>query len=225
MSWLGKVPAVVFKEVLVEWRERSRVSGLFFFSFALLLMVAFAMPNTKILPDIAGGALWLGLLLASTRSLDQSMRVELENGALEGMVLWPVDPMAIYYGKAIANMLVLMLVALATAPLIFLLYHPEPTGDLPTFVAIVTLGSACLAAPGTLVATLTVQARGSSALLPMLLFPLVVPVVLAAARATTLLIEGDPMGQVPGWMKLLGIFAIAHWALDGLLFTKLVDEG
>ncbi|MCB9682718.1 MAG: heme exporter protein CcmB [Alphaproteobacteria bacterium] len=225
MSWLWQVPAVVAKELLVEWRERSRVSGLFFYSFALLLMVAFAMPNTKMLADIAGGALWLGLLLASTRSLDQSFKVELENGALEGLVLWPVDPLALYYGKAIANTLVLLLVAAAIVPLVIVLYHPEIKGDPWQLVGILVLGSAALAAPGTLVAALTVQARGSSALLPMLLFPLVVPVVLASARATMLLFDGDLMGQVDDWMMLLLAFDLVHWSLDGLLFTRIVDEG
>lgn len=225
MTWMRRVPSVVAKELLVEWRERSRVSGLFFFSFALLLMVAFAMPSTHMLADIAGGALWLGLLLASTRSLDQSFRIEMENGCLEGLVLWPVDPLAIYYGKAIANALVLLLVAIPITVLVMVLYHPTLNGQVIQLLGVLVLGAAALAAPGTLVASMTVQARGSSALLPMLLFPLVVPVVMASARATTLIFQGDPMGQVDDWMMLLLVFDVAHWALDGLLFTRIVDEG
>lgn len=224
MNWILRVPAVVSKELLIEWRERSRVSSLLFYSFALLLMVAFAMPDVRMLGDIAGGALWLGLLLASTRSLDQSFRVELENDSLEGMVLWPVDPMAIFYGKALANAIVLILVAAVITPLLGVLYHPAWHGQPWALVAVIVLGCAGIAGPGTLVASLTAQARGSSALLPVLLFPLVVPVVMASARTTILLFQGDPMGQVDNWLVLLLIFNIVHWSLDGLLFARVVEE-
>ncbi len=225
MTWLGQVPAVVSKELLVEWRERTRVSSLFFFALALLLMVAFAMPHTQMLSEIAGGILWVGLLLASTRSLDQSFQIEMENGSLEGLVLWPVDPLAIYYGKAIANTVIIWLVGMAITPLLIVLYHPPMNGSWLELILTLALGSAALAAPGTLVAALTVQARGSSALLPLLLLPLVVPAVMAASRATLLVFEGDLMHQVDDWLLLLLLFDLVHWSLDGLLFTRIVDEG
>jgi heme exporter protein B len=222
---MRSIVAVVHKELLVEWRQRSRMTGLLFFSFAVLLLIAFAVPDTGLLRDLAGGALWLGLLLASARSLDQSFAVELENGALEGLVLWPVRPHALFLGKALANTIVLLLVAVAITPLCFALYNPAMRGSWLQLGALLALGSAGIAAPGTLVAALTSQARGSSALLPLLLFPLVVPVILAASRATTLLLEGDPMGQVDDWMVILALFNAVHWTLDTALFSRVVDEG
>jgi heme exporter protein B len=222
---LRQVAAIVHKELLIEWRQRARMSALFFFAFALLLMVAFAMPNAQILRDLGGGALWVGLLLASTRSLDQSMYVEMENGSLEGLVLWPVHPAAVYYGKTLANSLVLWLVALAITPLTIVLYDPPLRGDLFQYVGVLALGCAGLAAPGTLVSVLTVKARGSSALLPLLLFPLVVPVVMGASKATSLLFEGDPMHQVDDWMQILLLFNVVHWSIDGVFFSMIVDEG
>ena len=225
MTWLGAIAAVAHKELLVEWRERSRVTGLLFYAFALLLMVAFTAPDVQILARLAGGAVWLGLLLASTRALDQSFRVELENAGLEGLVLWPVEPVAVFYGKALANTVVLVLVAAVLLPLALLLYHPEMRGSWGMIVTIVVLGSLGIATPGTLVAALASQARGSSALLPVLLFPLVVPVVLATARATTLVLEGDPLDQADDWTALLAVFVVVHAAIDGLLFQRVVDEG
>ena len=225
MSWMGQIGGVVHKELLVEWRDRSRISGLFFYSATLLLMVAFAMPSTSMLERVGPGMMWLGILLASTRSLDQSLRVEMENDCIEGLVLWPVSPIAIYYGKAIANTVVLLAVALTVLPLMMLLYHPVFQGSWCLLVATLVLGSAGLAAPGTLVAALTVRARGSSALLPMLFLPLVVPVLLSCARATSLLFEGDPMQQADDWIARLLLFDVLHWAMDGLLFARVVDEG
>jgi len=212
------------KEMLTEWRQRARISGVFWFAFAIVLMVAFATPNSAVLPQVAGGTLWLGLLLASTRSLDQSYAVELEHGAMEGLMLWPVDPIAIYYGKALANTLVLVLVAFALLPLVIAIFDAPVVGNPLNLIVIVLLGCMALAAPGTLYGLITSQARGSSVLLPLLLFPLVVPAVLAAANATTKVFEGDPMEQVPSWLALLTAFDIIFWSLSGIAYGKLLED-
>lgn len=223
-SWRGVI-AILGRELRTEWRDPSRVGGLFVYGFAFVLMIAFALPGTHLLPDFAGGALWLGLMLASTRSLDASLASELENEALDAMVRWPVPPAAIFLGKAIANTLILLVVALFLGPLIAVLYHPKASGSLGLLLPITLAGCAAIAAPGTLVATLTSQARGSSALLPVLLFPLLVPVLLAAARSTTLVLEGDPMGQADNWLYVLLAFNLLHWTIDPLLFARVVDDG
>lgn len=224
MNIVRQTVAVLRKELLTEWRMRSRVSGIFWFALVLVLMVAFANPATHVLRDIGGGTLWIAILLASTRSLDQSYAVELENGAMEGMQLWPVDPVAIFYGKAIANTLVLLGVALCILPPLFALFEPRTTGDLPQLFAVIFLGCAAIAAPGTVFGLITSQARGSSVLLPLLLFPLVVPALLAASSATTRLFEGDPMVQVPSWIGVLLVFDLVHWSISPLLYGRIFDE-
>lgn len=224
MTLLRQILRMLGKELLTEWRQRSRVSGIFWFALAVVLMVAFSIPEYGVLPRVAGGTLWIGLLLASTRSLDQSYAVEHEHGAMEGLLLWPVDPVAIYYGKALANTLVLIAVALALLPLVIAVFDAPVRGDPAHLVGIVGLGCAALAAPGTLYGLITSQARGSSVLLPLLLFPLVVPAVLAAANATTKVFEGDPMNQVPGWVALLLVFDLVHWSLSGLLYARILED-
>lgn len=222
---IRQVWAVLCKDLLIEWRSPVRLSGLFFFGLALLLMVAFASNTTDVMRRQAGGMLWLGLLLASTRSFDQSYAAELENGALEGLVLFPVHPVAIYYGKALANAVVLAIVALLLLPLDIALYDVAVRGDVGRLLATLLLGCAGLAAPGTLLTLITSQARGASILLPLLLFPSVVPTVLAASRTTTLVMEGDPMGQSTAWLAILGTITLLHWAFAGLLFAKAVEDG
>lgn len=221
---LAQTWGILRKELLIEWRQRSRISGVFFFALAVLLMVAFASPSEGALRDHAGGTLWIGLLLASTRSLDQSYAVEMEHGAMDGLVLWPVDARAIYYGKAVANALVLSLVALALLPLVIAVYDAPLRGDLLQLVGFLVLGCAALAAPGTLYGLITAQARGSSVLLPLLLFPLVVPALLAAARGTSVVMEGDPMGQGGDWLGLLAAFNALHWSLSGLLYGRILED-
>ena len=217
--------AVLRKELLVEWRDRSRISGLFFFALAVVLLMAFASPSEGILKQQAGGTLWVALLLASTRSLDQSFATETEHGALEGLILWPVDARAVFYGKALANTLVLLLVAISIVPLLFGMYGAEIRGSLLMLVGFLVFGCAALGAPGTLFGAIVAQARGSSVLLPLLLFPLVVPAVLAASKGTTVVMEGDPMGQGGSWLGLLIAFNALHWSLSGLFFGRVLEDG
>ena len=212
------------KELLTEWRQRSRISGVFWFSFAIVLMVGFATPSSAALRETAGGTLWLGMLLASTRSLDQSYAVEHEHGAMEGLLLWPVDPIAIFYGKALANTLVLCVVAIAILPLLLAIFGAEIRGDWFQLLALILLGCAAMAAPGTIYGLITSQARGSSVLLPLLLFPLVVPAILAAANGTTKVMEGDPMNQAPSWIGILAVFNLIHWSLSGLLYGWVLED-
>lgn len=224
MTLFRQIFAMLKKELLTEWRMKSRVSGIFWFAFAVVLMVAVSIPDTSSLPKVAGGTLWIGLMLASTRSLDQSYAVENEHGALEGLLLWPVEPIAIYYGKAIANAVILILVALALLPLLIAIFNTNVRGNPAQLCLIVVFGCAALAAPGTLFGLITSQARGSSVLLPLLLFPLVVPALLAAANATSKVFEGDPMNQVPSWLGLLVAYDVFHWSIMGLLYGWVLED-
>jgi heme exporter protein B len=191
----------------------------------VIVMFAFAAGTTsRLLQDIAGGALWVALLLTSARALDQSIASETEDRALEELVLWPLEPAAIFYGKAIANFAVLAVVGTLLTPLLFAIYSAPLVGSPWMLFAFLILGCAALAAPGTLYATLTAQARGGAVLLPLLLFPLVVPALLAAARGTTVVMEGDPMGQGPAWLGVLVLFNVIHWTIDGLLYRSIVEE-
>jgi heme exporter protein B len=98
------------------------------------------------------------------------------------------------------------------------------TDRVPALVGVILLGTAGLSAPGTLYAAMTSQARARQTLLPLLLFPLVVPVLLAAVKASSLLITGDPMGQVRSWVILLACFNAIHWSVCGLLFGRVVED-
>jgi heme exporter protein B len=148
----------------------------------------------------------------------------LQDGCLEALVLWPVDLRALFYAKAIANTLLLLLVAAALTPLLLAVYDAPLPRPLWNFIQVLCLGCAALAAPGTLYGLMAGRARASSVLLPLLLFPLVVPALLGAARATTVMMEGDPMGQSGSWIGLLWAFNAVHWSLSGILFSRIVED-
>ncbi|HEY8231431.1 MAG TPA: heme exporter protein CcmB [Vicinamibacteria bacterium] len=216
--------AALRKDLLLQWRTRAQLVAVFVFGASALLLFSFAVgPNAGVLRQHAAGFLWLGLLLASTLALADSFESEMAQRALEGLLLLPADPRALYYAKAVANVLQLTLLGVALVPVMVVLYDAG-TARVGALVVVVALGAAGLSAPGTLYAAMTAQARARNTLLPLLLFPLVVPALLAAVKATSLLILGDPMGQLRAWTLLLVAFDAVYWSLCGLLFERVVED-
>jgi heme exporter protein B len=221
---MSALMAAIRKDVLLQWRTRAQVLAIFVFGASALLLFSFAIgPDAEALRLHAAGFLWLALLLSSTLTLAESFQSEMEQRAFEGLLLLPASPRALYYGKALANWLQLTLVGAGLVPFMVILYDAGTT-RLLGLAGILALGAAGLSAPGTLYAAMTAQARARQTLLPLLLFPLVVPVLLSAVKATSLLILGDPMGQLRPWALLLVCFDLIHWALCGLLFDRVVED-
>ena len=216
--------AALRKELLLQWRTRGQLVAVLVFGAAALLLFSFAIgPNAVALRTFSAGFLWLGLLLSSTLTLAESFHGEMENRALEGLLLLPSDARALYYAKALANWLQLTILGVALVPVMVVLYDAV-TVRLPLLLLVIILGTAGLSAPGTLYAAMTAQLQAKQTLLPLLLFPLIVPALLASVKATSLVILGDPMGELKPWLVLLLAFDLIYWSICGLLYGRVVDE-
>lgn len=229
-AWL-----LLLKDLLLEWRTRARMSALIFFAFSTLLLFSFATgPDTKLLQKGAGGFLWLGILFASVLSLGESFRVEAENASMDGLRLVPADARALFLAKAGGNAVLLMLLSTALLFPMFALYDvgpPRLEGQETDygafawgFVKIITLGCMAISAPGTIYAAIASNARARDVLLPVLLFPLLVPALLAAVKGTNLVLSGDPMNQMPSWLGLLLVFNLIYWGLGFVLFPRVIED-
>jgi heme exporter protein B len=216
--------AALQKDLRLAWRTRAQAAAVFAFGAVTLMMFGFAAgPDAHALRQLAGGFLWIALLLGALLALSESFRHEHTQGALEGLLLLGASPRALFLGKATANALQLAALGTALVPVMAVLCDASPARA-PALLMVVALGSAGLAAPGTLYSALTSQSRGAQVLLPLLLLPLAVPVLLAATRATSLLLLGDPMGQLGSWLGLLAAFNLVFWPLGALLFEVAVEE-
>lgn len=213
------------KDLLIEWRARARGLALACFGLTLLLLFSFAVgPDTTALRQHAAAYLWMAVLLCSTLLLTASFHIEVEAGALEALILAPVDPAAIFYGKAVAN--AVQLVGLAALCLLasVVFFDASLLRAGWSLALVLPLGAAGLAAPGTLYAALTARVASRQVILPLLLFPLVVPALLASVKATALSLQGDPMGQIPSWLTLLACFDLVYWSLCGVLFGRVIES-
>jgi heme exporter protein B len=216
---------VLYKDILLEWRSRARFNATVFFALLTLLLFSFAVgPNHAMLERHAPGYLWLGILLASVLSLSESMRVEKENEALEGLRLLPVDSRSIFLGKTIINTLLLSFIGMLLIPIMVAVYGVELKLGFTPLITTIVLGCAAISAPGTLYAAIASQARARDVLLPLLLFPVLIPGMLASVKATTLIMQGDPMGQLANWRSLLTAFSVIYWVLGAFLFGRVIEE-
>jgi len=225
ISLLKTVGVLLAKDLLIEWRTRARLNALIFFALATLLLFSFAVgPDTKVLARNAGGYLWLALLFSSVLALGESFRVEQENLTLDGLRLAPADARAIFLSKALGNALLLMLLGALLIPVMVALYGVNLAMGLGPFAATVTLGCMAISAPGTVYSAIASNARARDVLLPLLLFPLIIPALLAAAKATSLVLQGDPMNQLGSWYGLLIGFNLIYWGLGFLLFPRVIED-
>mgnify|MGYP002624002135 FL=1 len=226
MSWLRQTLIIVRKDLLLEWRGRSRFVSVLLFGVVTLLLFSFAVgPDSVALRQGAAGFLVLALLLSSTLGLSESFRLEQEDRALEGLLLLPVEPIAIFYGKALGNTLLLLVLAPILVPVALVLYSVDlqPVAVARLF-GIWLLAAAGLSAPGTLYAAMTSRMRSADVVLTVLLFPLVVPVLLGSVKAIGLVLSGDPMGQTRSWILLLLGFDVIYWSLCGVLFPFAIED-
>ncbi len=213
------------KDLTIEWRTRARLNALVFFALATLLLFSFAGGADSVtLARNAGGYLWLGILFASVLALGESFRVEQENASLDGLRLIPLDARSIFLGKAIGNAVLLIALGVVLVPVMVALYGVSLSLGFGWMFLILVLGCLAISAPGTVYSAIASNARARDVLLPLLLFPLLIPALIAAVKATTLVVTGDPMGQLGSWLGLLVGFNALYWGLGFALFPKVLED-
>ena len=222
---MSGVLLVLRKDLLIEWRAKTHVIALGVFALVLLLLFSFAVgPSTVTLQRHASAYIWISMLLSSTLLVSRAFAIETESEALEGVLLAPISPGAIFLGKALSSTLQMMVLMAVAVPGAVVLYDLSLVGSPVELLLTLWLGVAGLAAPGTLYAALTARMHARALMMPLLLFPLVVPCLLAAVKTTSLLLLGDPMDQSGSWLVLLLCFDVVYWSLCLVLSSRVIEE-
>jgi heme exporter protein B len=216
--------AIAAKDLRMEMRSRSAMTTVLPFAVTMLLAFGFALgPDRLLLAQTAPGLLWLAALFASVELCHRSYQNEAANGALEGLLLSPVEKGAVFLGKAAAAFVQLVVLLAVTTAIVILLFG-LPVGSAPALLALTAvLGIAGLSALGSLFGLLAVRGRTRQAALPVLVLPLVSPVIIAATRATEGLTQGDT-ASVAGWLSLLVAFDAAFLAAGYIVFGHLLED-
>lgn len=224
VSYVRQVQAVMQKELRSEWRSKEHLTPMFVFAFLVIVIFAFAFPPARaIISQVLPGLIWMALLFASQLCLNRIFTVEKVNDCLTGLLLTPADRTVIYFGKLGAVLLFIAIIEIITLPLFFILFDYHLSGSRPFFCLSLVLGTIGLAVVGTFLAALTSSVKSSELLLPLLLFPVLVPVILGAVKTTALALSGSLSGELFAWFKLLAVYDALFLVLAFLLFDYVLE--
>ncbi len=222
-SFFSAMTAVIWKDMAAEWRSREMLSAMLVFALLVIFIFNFALElNPVIRATVTSGVLWVTFVFAGTLGLNRSLAMEKDRGCLDGLLLAPVDRTAIYFGKAIANLLFMLMVALIVLPVYSILYNVNLFN--PGLLLVILLGSIGYVAVGTLLAAMAVQTRTRDILLPILLFPVVLPLLVAAVKASGGFLDGLPFEEIIPSINLLVVYDVIFTAIAFMVFEYVVEE-
>jgi len=222
-AYLRTVRAILWKDLTAEIRSRELIAGMLVFAILVIFIFNFALElNVQLRSNLTSGVLWVTFAFAGTLGLNRSLAVEKDRGCLDGLLLAPVDRTAIFFGKVIANWIFILFVAAILLPVFFILYNVNLF--LPGLLLVILLGTQGYVVVGTLLSSMTIQARTRDVLLPILLFPLIVPLLVAAVRATSGYLQGVPFEEIAPYLNLLIVYDVIFTALAWMIFDAVVEE-
>ncbi|MCA9743065.1 MAG: heme exporter protein CcmB [Deferribacteres bacterium] len=225
MSYFQKIFAITYKDVIFEFRSRESVSSMLMFSLLVVVIFSFTFdPGSTYVFEAAPGIIWVAITFSGIIGLNRSFFYEVDKGSMHGMLLTPVDRGVIYFGKVLSNLIFMLIVEIFTLPLFMILFNLDLYSHLAELVSVTLLATIGFAAVGTLFSAMAVNTKTRDVMLPILLFPVFVPVILAAVNATGSILAGESWATIGDWLKLLAVFDVIFLALCYLLFEYVVEE-
>ncbi len=224
-TWTA-VMAILRKELRLELRTLESVPAMTLFSVTTFVLFHFGLDRGSVDGDLASGVLWVTLLFAAMLAINRLFVADEEEGGFDGFLLAPVDRSALLIAKALTLLVYLVALEIVALPAFALLLLAPPVSQaLPALLAVLALADLGIVAVGTLVAAIAVRTRTRDLIGPLLCLPLLVPVVLGAARATTPLLLSGGAAPVPGrWLLVLGLYDLVFGLLAYAVFDYLLED-
>jgi heme exporter protein B len=226
MNFLRQAFAIAGKDLRSEMRSKETVNASLSFALVILLLFSFAFdPGSEQVHEIAGGLLWLVFAFAGTLILNRSFARELVNDCLDALISSPASGAQLFFGKCLANYVLLVVVEFACLPIFVIFYNAHWPQQWPSLFLVILLGTWGITVIGTLFSAMTVNLRLRELMLPTLIYPMLIPALMGAIRLSTLILAGEPIGaddQI--WFRLLVAFDIIFTILT-LALVEIVLVG
>src|SRR3990167_979032 len=223
MPFIRQIGAILKKDLLTELREPDHILSVALFGFVLFVLFSFALSiEPTLMRKMAPGLFWLAVFFSSVLTLERSFQREVEDGQWEGLLLSGADVRAPSPGKMLSHLALFLPLQVILLPLMGILFDLSLSWSL---LGVIILGSLGISTLGTCYAGLTVSLKGGEALLPILLFPMLIPVLLAATETTRFILAHDLFGQEMAWIKLLFLFDILFLLGSLLNAENFFDRG
>jgi heme exporter protein B len=222
----GIALAIARKDALSELRGRHATVSTLFFAAVVLLLFGFALgPDADRLAAAAPGLLWLAVVFAGILAVNRLHLLETDDGALEQLALYPVSRRAIYAGKALGGLAVMLVLGVLVLGAVGVLFAVDVAAAAVPLLVTVVLGAIGIAAVGTFYAGVTVRLRAREVMLPLLMLPVLAPLLLGAVKATAAALAGDPFDELGSWLQLLVAFDVVMVAAGAATYGFLLEDG
>ena len=217
---------VTRKDMLIEVRSREILYTTLFFAVSCVLVFAFGFVREgRPLEDVASGILWIAIAFSGTLALGRAFERERQSETLRALMIAPIDRPALYVGKLLGVLLLLAVVEMIVAPLIALMFQARFFAHPLLMSGLLVAGTIGFAAVGTLFAAMLVRARSRDVLLPVLLYPITIPVIIAGVRGTAALIGAEPdLAMARAWLSMLVFFDVVFVTLALWTFEPVMTE-
>jgi heme exporter protein B len=224
MRFLSQVMTITAKDLRAEMRTKEAINASFSFAIVILLILSFAFdPSEETTREIAGGLLWIVFIFAGTLILNRSFARELPNDCLDALIAAPIPGAALFLGKALANFVLILAVEFVALPVFGIFYNVRWAQQFWPLVLVLVLGTWGLTTIGTVFSALTVNIRLREVMLPLLVYPVMIPMLLGAMRLSALLVAGQPItGDETVWFRLLIGYDIIFTALSLMLMDTVL---
>lgn len=227
MSWRRewrRIRAIAWKDLAAERRSKAGFNAVTSFAVTTLVLFGFVLgPDADVARNAAPGIVWLAVLFAGVLAFNRSYQIELDGGALETLLLYPGPRWSIFAGKLLANLTFVGLLLAIVIAVGMVLFQASVPAQWPALLAVLALGTVGVVTMGTFYAAMASRSRAREVLLPLLLFPMLVPVLLAAMQATKALMVGDAMGDAGAWARLLAAFDVIFLTATFLGFEFVIE--
>jgi heme exporter protein B len=219
-----RVRAVARKDLATELRAKAGFNSVASLGVTMLVLLGLALgPDAQALRNAAVGAVWLAALFSGVLAFNRSFQVELEGGALEALLLYPGPRWTIFAGKLLANMLFVSAMVLILVAVGIVLFGVAVPDGWPSLLGVLLLGIVGVVVMGTFYASMASRSRAREVLLPLLLFPMLVPVLLAAISASQALLGGDLMREAGAWTRLLIAYDLIFLVATFIAFEHVIE--
>jgi heme exporter protein B len=222
MSAMRTAASTLKKDLRLEWRSKDAFNAMLFFALLVAVIFSFSFdPNAEEARRIVGGLAWIAFLFASTVALNQSWARELRGQVLDAFRVSPAPANALFLGKSIGNFIFVLAIEALLAPVFVVFYDLRAIGPAWQLALVFVLGTWALVVNGTFFAALSTRTRNRELMLPLLLFPISIPALLAMVNATTIVLTGEDSAHM--WITLLAVYDIVFTMVGLLLFDTVLN--
>jgi heme exporter protein B len=223
MNFLNKVLTIVWKDVLAELRTKEMFSSMLVFAVLLVVIFNFSFElRIENVAEVAPGVLWVTFAFAGTLELNRSLSLEMDEGCLDGLLLAPMERTAIYFGKMLGNLIFISAIEALMLPIFSALFDLNLIQ--PALLLTIFFGTLGFVVVGTLLSAMAVNTRAREVILPVLLFPIILPVVISAVKVTAGILDGQPLGDLVHWLRFLIGFDIIFLVVCYMTFDYVVES-